>query len=162
MIFDYNYINDKGSDRQIKRQQSFDTQQVKTIGGSGGAGNNGDSGRESTIPDRNGEMQCVQAIVDCSATSIFMTPRLLKRLGISHQVAHITALAMTGDVMQHANDSRKTRITVIYLDYPAPVDRSDVLVVPMRAYDVVIGEPWFPKQNPDIDWARLTACDQRV
>jgi len=29
MIFDCNYINDKGSNRQIKRQRSFDTQQAK-------------------------------------------------------------------------------------------------------------------------------------
>jgi len=69
---------------------------------------------------------------------------------------------MTGDVMQHAKDSRKTRITVQYLDYLAPEDRSDVQVVPMRAYDLVLGLPWFPKQNPDIDLARLTPCDHRV
>ena len=86
-------------------------------------------------------MQCVRAIVDCGATSIFMTPRLLKRLGISHQAALITTLAMTGGVIQHAKDSRKTRITVQCVDYLAPVDRSDVLVVPMRAYDLVLGLP---------------------
>ena len=54
---------------------------------------------------------------------------------------------------QHENHSRKTRITVQYLDYPAPVDQSDVLVVPMRAYDLVLALPWFQKRNPDIDWA---------
>jgi hypothetical protein len=64
--------------------------------------------------------------------------------------------------MQHAKDSRKTRITVQYLDYHAPVDKSDVLVVPMPAYDRVLGLPWFPKQTVDIDWARLTPCDHRV
>jgi len=64
--------------------------------------------------------------------------------------------------MQHVKDSQKTRTTVQYLDYLAPVDRSDVLVVPMQAYDLVLGVPPFPKQNPDIDWARLTPCDQRV
>jgi len=51
------------------------------------------------LPDRNGEMQRVRALVDCGATSIFMTPRLLKRLGISHQAAHITTLGMNGGVM---------------------------------------------------------------
>ena len=59
----------------------------------------------STIPDRSGEMQCIRAIVDCGATSIFMTPRLPKWLGISHQAALITTLAMTGGVMQHAKDT---------------------------------------------------------
>jgi hypothetical protein len=57
---------------------------------------------------------------------------------------------------------RKTRITVQYLDYLAPVYKSVVLVVPMRAYDLVRGLPWFHKQNLDIDWARLTPCDHRV
>ena len=68
---------------------------------------------------------------------------------------------MTGGVMQHAKDGRKTRIAVQYLNYLTPVDRSEVLVVPIRAYDLVLGLPWFPKQNPDIDWARLTPCDHR-
>jgi hypothetical protein len=90
------------------------------------------------------------------------TLRLSKRLGISHQAALITTLAMTGGVMQHAKDSRKTRITVQYLDYLAPVERSDVLVMPMRAYDVVLGILWIPKHNPEIDWARLTPCDHPV
>ena len=61
-----------------------------------------------------------------------------------------------------AMNSRKTRITVQHWDYLAQVDRSDMLVMPMRAYNLVLGLPWFPKQNPDIDWARLTPCDHRV
>jgi len=64
--------------------------------------------------------------------------------------------------MQHAKNSRKTRITVQCLDYLTPVDRSDVVVMPMWADDLVLGLQWFPKQNPDIDWARLTPCDHRV
>jgi hypothetical protein len=114
---------------------------------------------EVQIRDRNGEMQRVRALIDCSATSIFMAPRLLKRLGISHEAAHITTLGLNGGVMQHAKDSRKTRITVQYLDYLPPVDESDVLVVPIRAYNLLLGLPWFQKRNPDIDWAhrRLTS-----
>ena len=53
-------------------------------------------------------------------------------------------------------------ITVQYLDYLAPVDRSAVLVVPMRVYDLVLGLPWIPKQNPHIDWVQLTPSDHRV
>jgi hypothetical protein len=95
------------------------------------------------IRDRNGEMQPLRALIDCGATSIFMAPRLLKRLGISHEAAHITTLGLNGGVMQHAKDSRKTRITVQYMDYLAPVDESDVLVLPMRVYDLLLGLPWF-------------------
>jgi len=113
---------------------------------------------EVQIRDRNGKMQRIRALIDCGATSIFMAPRLLKRLGISHEAAHITTLSLDGEVMHHAKDSRKIRITIQYLDYLAPVHQSDVLVVPMRAYDLVLGLPWFHKRNPDIDWAhcRLT------
>jgi len=106
------------------------------------------------IRDRNGEIQRVRALIDCGATSIFMAPRLLKQLGISHEVAHITTLSIDGGVMQHAKDSRKMRITIQYLDYLAPVNESDVLVVPMREYHLVLRLPWFHKRNPDIDWAR--------
>jgi len=73
----------------------------------GAAGTHGESGRKS-----NGEMQCVWALIDCGATSIFMTLRRFNQLGISHQAAHIITLAMTGGMMQHAKNSRKTQITV--------------------------------------------------
>ena len=83
-----------------------------------------------------------------------MAPRLLKRLRISHEVAHITTVSLDGGVMQHAMDSQKTWITVQYLDYLPLVNESDVRVVPMRAYDLVLGLRLFHQSNPDIDWAR--------
>ena len=61
--------------------------------------------------------------------------------------------------MQHAKDTRKMQITIQYLDYLAPVNESDVVVVPMCTYDLVLGLPWFHNRNPDMDWAhgRLAA-----
>jgi hypothetical protein len=41
-----------------------------------------------------------------------------------------------------------------YLPQLAPVDESDVLIVNMKAYDLVLGIPWFERHNPDIDWVR--------
>jgi len=145
-------MDNRSGNGQIKRQRSFVTQQLK----------NHWLCRHSwqlwtKIKWRDATRK---GFIDCGATSVFMTPRLLKRSG--YQAAHIITLAMTGGVMQHAKDSRKTRITVQCVDYLAPADRSDVLVVPMRAYDSVLGLPWFPKQNPHIDWAQLTPCDHRV
>jgi hypothetical protein len=35
-----------------------------------------------------------------------------------------------------------------------PVDEPDVLVVPMTAYDLVLGLPWFQSRNPEIDWSK--------
>ena len=78
-------------------------------------------------------MQRAWTLIDCGATSLFMAPRLLKLLGISHQAAHITTLGMNGGVMQHAKDSRKkTWITVQYFAYLAPVGNSDVLVMTLQ------------------------------
>jgi hypothetical protein len=94
-------------------------------------------------------MHRVQAVVDRGATSIVMTVRLFKRLGISHQPANNITLAMTGSIMDHEMDSQKMRITVQYLDNLIPVDRSDVLVMPMQAYDLVLGLQWCSKNIPD-------------
>jgi hypothetical protein len=74
-----------------------------------------------------------------------MAPMILKRLGMSHKAAHITTLGLNERMMQHAKDSKKMQITVQYLNYLAPLDESDVLVVPMRAYDLVLGLLWFQK-----------------
>jgi hypothetical protein len=61
--------------------------------------------------------------------------------------------------MVSAKGSLKTSISVQYFEHLAPVDKPDVLIVPMRAYDLVLGLPWFKTRNPEIDWSRgrLTA-----
>jgi hypothetical protein len=111
------------------------------------------------IPDKHGEMQCVRGLIDCGATSIFMPPRLPKKLGISHEAAHITTLGLCGQIMQHAKNSGKTSITVRYIEHLATVTELDVIVVPMRANVLVLRLPWFRARNPEIDWnlRRLTA-----
>jgi len=38
------------------------------------------------------------------------------------------------------------------MEHLSPVQESEVLVVPMRAYDLVLGLPWFQYRNPDVDW----------
>jgi len=109
---------------------------------------------EVQIRQRNEEMQLGWAIIDCGALSIIRVANLLKWLGISHEAVHITILGLNGAVMKHPNDSRKRGITVQYLDYLTLVDEWDVLVLPMRAYDLVLGLPWFHIRYPDINWAR--------
>ena len=54
--------------------------------------------------------------------------------------------------MAHTSDSRKTAFTVQYMEHLSQVQESEVLVVPMRAYDLVLGFPWFQSRNPDVDW----------
>jgi hypothetical protein len=54
--------------------------------------------------------------------------------------------------MAHASDYRRTAFTVQYMDHLSPVRESEVLVVPIQAYNLVLGLPWFQSRNPDIDW----------
>jgi hypothetical protein len=41
---------------------------------------------------------------------------------------------------------------VSYYEHEQPVDESEVLIVRMTAYDLVLGLPWFKTRNPEIDW----------
>jgi hypothetical protein len=61
--------------------------------------------------------------------------------------------------MMSAKESRKASLLVQYFEHLKPVDKSEVLVVPMKAYDLVLGLPWFKARNPEIDCTkgRLTA-----
>jgi len=61
--------------------------------------------------------------------------------------------------MAHASDSRKTVFTVHYMEHLSQVQGLEVLVVPMRAYNVDLGLPWFQSRNAEVDWqsGRLVA-----
>jgi len=109
---------------------------------------------EGMIRDRHGEMQRIQVLFDCGATSIFMAQRLLPKLGLPHEAAHTTTLGLNGQMMEHARDSRKATISAQYLDHLALVDEPEVLVVPIKAYDSVLGLPWFAARNLEIEWSQ--------
>jgi hypothetical protein len=100
------------------------------------------------------EMQQVRAVIDCGATSIFMAPRLRKRLGLADEPAYVMTLGLNCQLIAHASESRKTAFTVQYMEHLAPVQESEVLVVAMWAYDLVLGLPWFQCRNPDVNWQR--------
>jgi predicted aspartyl protease len=67
---------------------------------------------EVQIRDQHGELQRIRALIDCGATSICISPQRLNRLGLPHEAAHITTQALDGQVITHAEESRKTVITV--------------------------------------------------
>jgi hypothetical protein len=106
------------------------------------------------LRDGSGEMQQVRAVIDCGATSIFMAPRLRKRLGLADEPAYVMTLGLNCQLIAHASESRKTAFTVQYMEHLAPVQESEVLVVAMWAYDLVLGLPWFQCRNPDVNWQR--------
>ena len=106
------------------------------------------------IANASGRMVTVMALIDCGATSIFISPKLVRSLGLETSPTFITTLGLGGAILAHARDSRRVRTTMRYFPHLAPVDELDVLVVNMKAYDLVLGLPWFQRHGPEIDWAR--------
>jgi len=58
-----------------------------------------------------------------------------------------------------ARESRMASLLVQYSEHLKPIDGQEVLVVPMKAYNLVLGLPWFKARNREIDWTKgqLTA-----
>jgi len=102
---------------------------------------------------QHGELQRIQALIDCGASSICISPELLNRLGLPHEAAHITTHDLDGQVTTHARELRKTTMTILYMDHLALVDDPEVIVVEIRAYDLVLGLRWFKSRKREIDWA---------
>ena len=72
---------------------------------------------EHYVRDVHAERQRIRALIDCGATSIFMAPRLLRRLGLPSEPAHITTLGLDSRGMMLAKDSRKTTISCQYFEH---------------------------------------------
>ena len=107
------------------------------------------------IQDARGKWYTVNALVDCGATSTFISPRLVKKLGLSTVRAGVSTLGIDGTILANIKSCQKVeKIRVRYFDYLTPVDELEVLVVPMSAYDLILGIPWFNARNPEIDWKR--------
>ena len=98
---------------------------------------------EVMIRDRHRETQRVRAHIDSSATNILTAPRLLRKLWLPHEAAPTTTLGLNGQVMEHVRDRRKTTISAQYFDRSAPLDKPEVFVLPIKAYDLPLGLQWF-------------------
>jgi hypothetical protein len=118
---------------------------------------------EISIQDVQGNWIPVKALIDCGATSIFASPKLIEILDLGTQQVHTTTYGLDGNIMSHARDSRKTRLSVSDFEHEQLVDESDVLIVPMMVYDLVLGLPWFKTSNPEIDGeaGRLLSLQRR-
>jgi hypothetical protein len=114
---------------------------------------------EVLVQNIHGNMQRVKALIDCGAMSIFISPSLLRKLELPHEPAFTSTQGLNGQVMMSARESRKASLLVQYFEHLKPVDESEVSVVPMMAYDLVLGLTWYKARNLEIDWSkgRLTA-----
>jgi len=115
--------------------------------------------REVLVRNIHRNMQLVKALIDRGAASIFITAILLMILELPHETAFTSTQGVNGQVMMSAKESRKASLLVQYVEHLKPVDESEVLVVSIKAYDLVLGLPWFKARNTEIDWTkgRLTA-----
>src|SRR5258705_6230940 len=109
---------------------------------------------EIKVLDAEGRMQYIRALIDCGASSIFISQKLVRSLGLETSAAYTTTRGLDGRILAHARNSQKLNLTMQYLPQLTPVEELDVLVVDMKAYDIVLGIPWFEIHNPDIDWVR--------
>src|SRR6188768_2497151 len=96
---------------------------------------------EINLKDSRGRWKTVRVLIDCGATSIFVSPRLVERLGLQTEPAKITTFSINGQVLANREDSRKVELTARYMPHRSPVTETDVLVVPIQAYDMVLGTP---------------------
>jgi len=90
-----------------------------------------------------------------------MAPRLVRQLGLKDEPASTSTQGLNSHVMVSAHESQGTSIVVQYFEHLAPVNKPEVQIVPMKAYDLGLGLPWFRARNPEIDRSRwqLTALN---
>jgi hypothetical protein len=100
-----------------------------------------------------------QALINCGATSIYISPSLHRKIESPHEPAFTSTQGLNGQVMMSARDRRKASLLVLYFEHLKSVDESEVLVVPMNAYNLVVALLWFKARNLEIDWTegQLTA-----
>jgi hypothetical protein len=71
-------------------------------------------------------MQRVKAPIDYGATSIFISPSLLRNLELPQEPAFTSTHGVNGQVMMSARESRKVSLLVQYFAHLKPVDESEV------------------------------------
>jgi hypothetical protein len=100
-------------------------------------------------------MQRVKAQIDCGAMSFFISPSLLRKLELPYEPAYTSP--WPGDDVCQGKLKAKSFGSVF--EHLKPVDELEVIVVPMKVYDLTLGLPCFKARTPEIDLSkgRLTA-----
>ena len=109
---------------------------------------------ETSNPETCNVTRTVRALVDCGATSNFISPRLSERLRLASTKANTATYGVNGKTLCEAEASRQCDVIVAYkeeLNHVSP-HQITALVVEMETYDVILGMPWFETENPEIDW----------
>jgi hypothetical protein len=78
-----------------------------------------------------------------------------------HNPTFTSTQRLNGQVMMSAKDSRKASVLVQYFEHLKLVDESEVLVVPMNAYNLFLALPWLKVKNLEFDWTKGRLTDLR-
>jgi len=95
------------------------------------------------------------AVIHYGAISVFMALQLFNRLEILQEAAYITTHSLDSQVKVPSRESHKMPMTVQYIDHLALVHKPELLVVLMRAYDLVLRLAWFKTRKLEINWATI-------
>jgi len=96
-------------------------------------------------------MQLVKAPIDCGANSMFISLSQLRKLELPYESAFTSTQVLNAQVMMSAKESWNVSLLVQYVKHLKLINESEVLVIPMKANDLVLGLPWFKARNPKID-----------
>jgi len=88
-------------------------------------------------------MEQVKALIECAATSIFRSLSLLRKLELPLTPVFTSTQHPNDQVMISPKGSLKASLLVHYFKLLKPVDEAEVLVVRMKAYDLVLSLPWL-------------------
>jgi hypothetical protein len=83
--------------------------------------------------------------------SIDVSLSLFRKLQLPDQLAFTSNWGFDGQVMMSSRESRKASLFGQYFEHLKPDDELDLVVVAMKAYDLVLGFPWFKLRNTEID-----------
>lgn len=93
----------------------------------------------------------ITVLLDCGASANFISPELAQALGCKLRRAYTTTYGLDGNILSDAFSSRRTAIALEHAQATHAYE-IDALVVPLTAYQLVLGMPWFRAQQPAIDW----------
>ena len=105
---------------------------------------------EASNPETDRVTRTVRALVDCGATSNFISPKLSERLRLASTKANTATYGVDGKTLCEAEASRQCDVIVAYegdLNHLSP-HQITALVVEMEAYDIILGIPWFEAEDP--------------
>jgi gag-polyprotein putative aspartyl protease len=103
----------------------------------------------AAAPGKDSGNREISVLLDCGASSNFISPELARDLGCTLRRAYTTTYGLDGNILSDAFSSRRTAISLEHAEHAYEID---ALVVPLTAYQLVLGMPWFRAQNPVIDW----------